>query len=153
MNKVMTVALMLSLMVLTATPGQAAGGKGTVRVSAMIPAKLSQKTLHQPTTLKVTSADVARGYLDIPAGTVLQVSTNDRDGYVLSFAFTEMMVNQAEVRINGRSVLVPADGGLVHLPFAGLAGQTIHITYRLFLAPGTTAGSYGWPVLVAAALL
>lgn len=147
------IAAVVSLVVLAAAPSLAAGGKGTVQVSATIAAKLSQKKLQHPTTLRITATDAARGYLEVPAGTVMQVSTNDRDGYVLNFGFEGMMVKQAEVAINGRSVIVPAEGGLVHLPFAGLNGEMVQITYRLYLAPGTTAGSYAWPVVVAASLI
>lgn len=148
--KTAVAAVMLSMMVLAAAPSHAAGGKGAVRISATIATTLSQKKLQHPTTLKVTAADAARGYLEVPAGTVMQVRTNDRDGYMLNFAFEGMMVKQAEVAINGRAVVVPAEGGLVHLPFAGLNGETVQITYRLYLAPGTMAGSYAWPVVVAA---
>lgn len=103
--------------------------------------------------LTITSESITRGYVDIPAGTTLRVKSNDKNGYLLNFYIDGMLVKEAQVSVNGRRVSVPSGLGLIHQPFPGIAGETLQITYRLFLSPGMKPGSYQWPVAVSASLL
>ncbi|HEY5594790.1 MAG TPA: hypothetical protein VIL61_06490, partial [Nitrospiria bacterium] len=64
----------------------------------------------------------------------------------------ESFVNEVRMIINGRSVSVSSGPALIQQPFPGKAGETLQITYRLFLSPGMNPGSYQWPVMVAATL-
>jgi hypothetical protein len=83
----------------------------------------------------------------------MHIASNDQNGYFLNFYIDGQFIKATDVRINGRTVSVQAGAGLIHQPFPGISGETVEITYRLFLAPETTPGSYQWPIMVAASLM
>lgn len=130
-----------------------AGSKGTVLVSANVLPKLTQTTVRQEAVLTITKEDAAKGCVDIEAGTILHVKSNDQNGYFLNFLVDGQWIKKTDVKINGRSVSVQSGAGLIHQRFPGVNGETVQITYRLFLSPGMKPGSYQWPVMVAATLM
>ena len=144
------VAVMMSLAM--GTVAYAAGNKASITVSANVLANLSQTMIHQERTLIVTKENLEKGYVDITSGTVIYVKSNSQNGYFLDFNIDESFVNEVRMIINGRSVSVSSGPALIQQPFPGKAGETLQITYRLFLSPGMNPGSYQWPVMVAATL-
>jgi hypothetical protein len=154
MKKKLTDGMILMAMILLAgIEDSAAGNKETLFVSANVLPKLSQTTLRQPTDLTITQQDIATGYINIEAGTVMHVTCNDPNGYFLNFYIEDRMINAADVKINGRIVTVQAGTGLIRQPFHGISGETVEITYRFYLAPDLKPGSYRWPLTVAASLM
>lgn len=154
MKKMVVAGIMIMAMVLQAELSEAwAGNKAAVQVSATVLSKTSQTMLKQPVGLKVTRQDIAKGYVDVQAGTVLHVTSNDEDGYYLNFSINGEFIRATDVKINGRLISIPSSAALVHQPFPGLRGETIQITYRLFLSHEMIPGSYQWPVTVAANLM
>lgn len=145
------IAVMMTLAM--GTTGYAAGKKSTITVSANVLAKLSQTMIRQERTLTITKENLEKGYVDITFGTVIYVKSNNQNGYFLDFYIDESLINEARMIINGRSVSVPSGPGLIQQPFPGTAGETLQISYRLFLSPGMKTGSYQWPVMVAATLM
>jgi len=127
-------------------------GEGILSVRAMIPGRLSQNVLQQQRILKITEEDVSRGYIDISAGTILQVNTNALNGYYLHVGMQEVVIEKVRVTINGREVMVPLGGGLVHQPLPETKHETLQIGYRLFFKNGITPGTYVWPVSIVVSL-
>ena len=145
-----TIGIILSLMILS-TPAFGADN-ASINVSARVLPHLSQSLVQQQATLNVTKADIAKGYVDVPAGTVLQVNTNvRRNGYFLHVAMQDL-VQEVMVTINGRAVEVPFGGGLVH-HVTNTRQETLQIGYRIFITDGTTPGTYSWPVSISASLI
>jgi len=154
MKKALTDGMILMAMVLlVGIEASSAGNKEALFVSANVLPKLSQTTLRQPMDLTVTRQDIAKGYVDLNEGTLLHVATNDPHGYYLSFFIEGRLIQSADVKIDGRIVSVQAGTGLIHQPFPGISGETVDISYRLFLTPELIPGSYPWPILVAASLM
>lgn len=153
MKKILTEGMILTVLILlVGVEDSAAGNKETLFVSANVLPKLSQTTFRQPTGLTITQQDISTGYIDIEAGTELHVTSNDPNGYFLNFYFEGPVIQATDVNVNGRTVLVQAGAGLIHQPFPGISGETVEITYRLYLSPETNPGSYPWPLTVVASL-
>jgi hypothetical protein len=151
MKKMVIAGMMIMAVVLQTEWREAwAGNKAVVRVSANVLPRTSQNILRQPAGLLVTRQDVAKGYVDVKEDTVLQVTSNDQNGYYLNFSINDDVIRTSDVKINGRSISVSSGAGLVHQPFPGIAGALIRISYRLFISPSMQPGSYPWPVAVAA---
>ncbi len=129
-----------------------AGDGSVLNVNAHVLARLSHSLVQQQSSLKVSQADIAKGYIDIPAGTVMKVSTNAQQGYFLHVGMMDF-VREVTVTVNGRTVEVPTGGGLFRQPASGLKQDTLQIGYRLFIAPGIVPGTYAWPVSIAASLI
>lgn len=154
MKKIVVAVLMIMAIILQAELREAwAGNNAVVQVSAIVLPKTSQTTLRQPVGLTVTRQDIAKGYVDVEAGTVLHVTSNDKDGYFLNFSVNGELIRATDAKINGRSISIPSGSGLVHQSFPGIMGEMIQITYRLFLSSEMIPGSYQWPVTVAANMM
>lgn len=125
---------------------------GVVTVAAKVAARLTQTPVQQAGVLTIKQADVEKGYIDIQAGTVLHVKSNEREGYFLHFHVDGLLIKEALLNINGQNVAVPMGNGLVRRPFAGVSGETLHMAYRLYLQPTAEPGNYPWPVAVTASL-
>jgi len=93
---------------------------------------------------------MAKGFVDVSAGTVVRVRSNDLDGYYFNFSIDGQYIRATEVLMSGRSVMIPSGSGLVHQPFPGLTDATIHIGYRFFISPNMEPGTYAWPIDVSA---
>ncbi|MFQ5598010.1 MAG: hypothetical protein ACE5GK_08170 [Nitrospiria bacterium] len=124
-----------------------------ISVQGEVMARLSQTFIQQQTMLTLTQADIDRGYIDIPANTILQVDTNVRSGYFLHIGMRPVVLRGLTVLINGRAVEVPPGGGLVHQAGSKSMRDTLHIGYRLFFTTGITPGAYAWPVSTSASLI
>jgi len=76
-----------------AQPASAADGSGRTSVSRSLDFKiviadeLHLNVLNQTRTLSVTPEDVARGYVDVVAGTNLEIVSTIRSGFQLQFRF------------------------------------------------------------------
>jgi hypothetical protein len=149
-----TIGWALVLLSFTATAFGAGkdADNGVVTVSAKVAGRLTQTPVQQVRVLTINRADVEKGYVDVPAGTVLHVKSNEREGYFLHFHVDGLLIKEALLNINGQNVSVPMGNGLIHRPFTGSHGETLNMAYRLYLHPTTEPGTYPWPVAVAASL-
>jgi hypothetical protein len=109
----------------------------------------------QPTTLVITNKDVNLGYVSVPDGnnagsTRITVSTNDRAGYSLVFqvlASDQPLFSSIQVMGLGTTVVLPATGGRVTMPWSGPSVQ-LTLTYRFNLAKKLKDSTYPWPFTV-----
>ena len=111
--------------------GVAYSGGTQLMLSAVVAKSARISTYGHPATLQVTEADVARGYVELPAGVRLETWSNSREGLALSFSASGPFAWTA-------SLVVP--GG----------AQRVDLRYRLPLAHAAQPGIYPWPVQVVA---
>jgi hypothetical protein len=121
-------------------------------VTARVLKHLRLKVVSQPTSVQVTEADVARGYVEVQSRMQLTVETNSNDGYGvaianhLSDAFRDTRVTglgSGDMRFSSESVAMQqAAAG------KGMRRETLDLGFRFELAPGTRQGTYPWPVQV-----
>src|SRR4030042_6184153 len=148
--------LTLFVMVITACFGSlsfAGSGKATIMVSATVIGRISQSIIHQEPAINVTEADVKKGFIDIPSGTILQIKTNARNGYALFFEGINELFKEVTVMVNGRTVALSPNGGFVHQSYSGSNIEVKDLSYKLQLKEDIQPGSYPFPFRVKASLL
>lgn len=104
----------------------------------------------QPPSLVLTAADLARGYVEVPAVSRIRVRSNDPNGYLLAFDVTAGPFTAIEVTGLGPAARISANGGWLARPFAGTQPVTSELTYRFLLASNVQPGTYAWPVSLSA---
>lgn len=144
-----TVALFL---LLGASWAHADGNRAALTLTASVQPVLYQKTLHQTGILQIRPADIARGYVEIAGGTVVEIRTNEQAGYDLWFEISEGPVDRVWVIDRDRTTALSPTGGLIHQAYPGRSLEVKRLDYRLYLKPDIQPGAYPWPLHVAAAL-
>ena len=115
-------------------------------VHCVVPPRAEALVDYQAAQVTITEADVARGYVDVPAASKLTVTTNSRAGYIVDF-FTRLPIFKA-VRVrsaNANGEIGPDGGTMIE---RGRIGRSLHteITYRFVLGQCVQAGVYPWPL-------
>jgi len=127
-----------------------AEGSARIRVTATVPARATLRVLHQVGTLVVTPEDVARGYVDAPSATRIEVRNNSRGGCLLVFEGTagpDAPFVRISVRGFERDVEIGPGGGFVPHSYAP-GPVTSELSYRFSLGRDARPGTYPWPLQV-----
>jgi hypothetical protein len=130
--------------------GPPATGSARIRVTATVPSRATLRVLHQERTLVVTPEDVARGYVDAPAASRIEVRNNNRGGCLLVFeriSAPDPSFGNVSVRGLGRDVEIGSGGGFVPHPYAP-APVMAELGYRFSLGRDARPGTYPWPLQV-----
>jgi len=131
-------------------PGVAMAGSNEAKlmVSATVLSHVSLQVLSQPTSVVVTAADLARGYVDVPSPAQMAVKSNTQDGYMLMFESQGDFLRQTVVKGLGADVQLGASGGGVAQRSAGrgMSKTLLDIGYRFVLSESARQGVYAWPM-------
>ncbi|ABA89302.1 repeat-containing protein [Syntrophotalea carbinolica DSM 2380] len=128
-------------------PASRSGG-AELRVSATVLPFAALKVSNRSQVLRVTEADISRGYIDVSEGSSIEVRSNSRDGYYLSFECFESAVKQ--VRVDGLGKPAVFGGGSGVVPMSMDARMvSMQLSYRFILSDEIHAGVYPWPLTVA----
>src|SRR3989337_432172 len=119
----------------------------SMTVSANVLAVAKKTVMHQTPVVNVTNEDLARGYVEVAKATVMEVKTNSRSGYLLSFENSGAQFGEVWVVEGGKVTIITGSGGFVNEANRsnGIMTETKELGYRLYLAEGAKAGSYAWP--------
>lgn len=120
----------------------AADSSATMNVSVRVVARATV-TVDAPAEVEVTAADLARGYVEIPA-IQLRVRTNSPNGCLLQASKTDDAFASVEVAF-GNTTMTVAQESWVSRPYSK-GGETMMVNMRARLAPGASAGRYTLPV-------
>lgn len=143
-----TFSALLMVVAFAAQPVLAAHS-AQMHVSVEVIARTLLSIDSQPTTVSLTSADVARGYIDLPAAISFHVLSNARNGYSIEFQPVSGPFTQALVTWGTNTATVGSDASWMAQPYQ--AGTTYgSMSVRLALAPGAAPGTYAWPLSIAA---
>jgi len=121
-----------------------------IRVTAIVQSRATMRVLHQERTLVVTPQDVARGYVDVPAASRIEVRNNNRRGFLLVFegiSAPDAPFGKVSVRGFERDVEIGPGGGFVPHSYAP-APVTEELSYRFSLDRDARPGTYSWPLKV-----
>jgi len=146
-RRVTFAAMCSTLAVSTIAPAvEAAQARSQIAVSAVVPAQVLGQVVQQPSEITITDSDIARGYVDVMAGSQLRVTSNSPAGYVIDF-FTRLPIFRT-VRVSngsGSAELGPEGGAIIE---RGLIGRNLplSLTYRFVLSPDAKPGTYAWPL-------
>lgn len=118
----------------------------TLDVSATVVARTLLRTEYQLSQLRLTQADIARGYFDVAAATRFAVSSNSRSGYVLQFYPVGDAFRSVQIKGLGHTAQLGADGGTVVQRGPVESDTPRELSYRFTLQPGLQPGAYPWPL-------
>jgi hypothetical protein len=130
-------------------PAAAAGSAETkLTVTATILKRASLKVLAQPSSVVVTAADVARGYVDVSAPAQVAVQSNSSSGYMLEFSSEGDFMRQTLVKGLGTDVQLSPAGGAVmqRSSSSGVTRTTLALGFRFLLSESAQQGTYSWPM-------
>ena len=140
---------MASIAMLAFAPGPApADATLPVRVRAEIRAIAHAVGVRYPDHIDLSTADIARGYVDVLDATALVLTSNSPWGYSLAAAFDSTVVSRVVVRIHGQEVEFAQNGMPRPVRAPRMIGQRLRVDYRLYLAPGAAPGPHVWPVAI-----
>lgn len=129
---------------------------GAISVNARILGRAMMRVVSQTNELVVTEADISRGYVNAPLASIIDIRTNSRKGYILTFrmaGLTQNLFGAVEVNGIGEDVRISGEGGWsakVTQPYPGKGPETLQISYRFLLSKGAEAGTYEWPLTITA---
>jgi len=119
-----------------------------LQVSALVLKKVWMRTESAPGVLMVSQDDVARGYIDTPAATVLSLRNNSEDGFRLEFHVDPEVASSATVSGLPQPVRIGSEGATVTLPGRYRIARRLEMHWRVWLASGIVPGTYPWPVQI-----
>lgn len=123
-----------------------------LRVTATVMAVTRVQVVSQPAALEITAADVARGYVELPAAVQVVVRNNTGRGYLLVLESQGALFRQAQVHGLAAPVTLGGSGGIVPQPafHPGSTRSRLALGFRFELPAGTQPGSYPWPLHLSA---
>jgi hypothetical protein len=126
----------------------AASSEAKLTVSATVLKRASLKVLAQPSSVVVTAADIARGYVDVPAAAQVAIQNNSLGGYLLEFASQGDFMRQIMVRGLASDVQLSPAGGAIMQPStgSGVTRTTLALGFRFLLSESAQQGTYAWPM-------
>ena len=133
------IAILILVVLPTRTSGKTVSSR--ISVSAVVLPSASVRTIYQSQSVLITDNDLARGYVDAPAATTIQV--HSQRGCLVSFGAIGKPFKS--FRVNGVEETACNAPGI----FIGAASGTVRLNYRFYLDSGKTApGEYPWPLQV-----
>ncbi len=147
------VAVAMAGMAMAQGPSRTAAPAGArIAVTARIAPRLNLKILDQPGELVVGASDVARGYVDVPAASRLEIVGNGPNGFLLLFDALDgpsSVLEGVHIRGLGPEVRIGPGSGMVPQP-AVRGRRSIEVGYRFVLRRNVRPGAYRWPLSISA---
>ena len=98
----------------------------------------------QPSQISIDQIHVAQGYIDIEDGTVLLITSNSPDGFMMSLSHDSTIVARVAVRLSQASAFEEREMIVIRTP--AIKQVQTHVSYRLYLNSNVQAGIRPWPV-------
>lgn len=130
----------------TVPPVQASQLSAAIGVSVRVVANAVLRSEFQAHQLRITQADVDRGYVDATSASRFSVSTNSRSGYQLVFYSVVDLFDTVRVSGLRASADLGSEGGVIVQRGLPPPGAKQDLTFRFFLRPHTQPGDYPWPL-------
>ena len=121
-------------------------------IRVVIPAVIRVSRVTQPDQFVIEPRHIAQGYIDLDAATLVKITNNTRDGYLLAAQYDAEMLSKIEVQMSGKKLTASSGAGCMRVDSGIVVDKLVPISYRLHLAGGVLAGGYRWPVALAFSL-
>ena len=125
----------------------AAAGKDVqarLHVSATVLTMIKVRVVSQPGQVNIEQKHISQGYIDIEDASVLQITSNSPDGFMMSMTHDHALVSHVSARLSQGGNL---DGdGMIPVRTQQARDEPMRVSYRLYLNAQTHAGSLTWPV-------
>lgn len=128
----------------------AAPAVSRISVTAVVASRTTLKVIHQRPELVITGGDIARGYVDSPSASRVEVRSNDQVGYLMSFEGKEGASPMfSRVHVDGLRPGFQIDPGGGWIPLPHTRGMvTMELSYRFILSAHARPGTYPWPFAI-----
>ncbi len=132
-----------------------ASDEAKLTVTAAVMKRASLKVLAQPAAVMITTDDIARGYVEVPAPAQVAIQSNSPSGYLLEFATEADFMRHILVKGLDTDVQVGPLGGAVMQPSSGsgVTRVTLALRFRFELSESARQGTYSWPIRLSVAPL
>lgn len=116
-----------------------------LQVSATILTMIKVRVVSQPGQINIEQKHIAQGYIDIEDASVLLITSNSPDGFMMSVSHDSALVSAVSARLSqGGST---ADGeSMISVRTQQVRDEPMRVSYRLHLNSGAHVGSQPWPV-------
>ena len=101
---------------------------------------------HQARVLQISAEDVARGMVEVRAGSRLVITLKSPAGYTVDFRARSRLIQAGWIEAAGRTVEIGSRGGTVVQREAAAGRHVVAIDYRFVLAADAVPGTYAWPL-------
>lgn len=148
-QRLLSTVIAAALVALASVP--AAHAAQQFSVGARVVRYANAKILTALPTLRVEQSDVRRGYVNVD-GVTLQLKSNTRNGFLLSFASTNPDIRDFSVSGFNEPVHIDESVGFVVVPGLGSGMRTLtkDLRFRIAVAPDVVPGVYEWPIRITA---
>lgn len=119
-----------------------------IRITATVLARANVHILNQPAEIIITHADIKKGFLDVRAGSLLEIRNNSRMGVDLVFEAANLPFKEVIVSGLGSDISVGSNGGIITRQMTG--ANIVSLSYRFVFDERSQAGTYAWPLLISA---
>jgi len=143
--------LLAGLALWTGSSGPAAAAdRAYVTLSARVLSRTSIDMQRVPEHLVISPQDVARGYVDMQEPVELVIRSNHPGAVFLGFTRLAGYLQAIDVGASEGGAPLSVESGAVVLPQIGpgLRTRTVSLRLRFMLAPGTTAGTIPFPLVL-----
>jgi len=141
--------IIIALLLLPVTNISAKSSSSAMIVAIRVLPALSKSIHYKSPTLNITADDIKKGYVEIKDAAVLNVSTNSRQGYMISLEQTALGFKEIWISDGSRTVIFQGSSGIIHQTSSKLNTlETKKLSFRFILSNGIRPGTYRWPVLV-----
>lgn len=133
----------------------AAEASSALAVTANVAKRATLQVFSQPSSVLVTEADLARGYVEVPTPVQVAVRSNSPAGYMLVLAAQAGFVREILMSGLDSDVQVSAQGGLIPQRSGGrgVLRKTLELKFRFVLAKDAQRGEHPWPMQLSVAPL
>ncbi len=121
-------------------------------IRVVIPAYIRVSRVTQPDQFVIENRHITQGYIDLDAATLVKITNNTRNGYLLAAQYDAEMLSKIEVKVAGKNLTASSGVGCMRVDSGVVLDKLVPISYRLHLARGVRAGGYPWPVALAFSL-
>ena len=120
--------------------------RSQIQVTATVPARAISESQAQLGALTVSAADIARGYVEVPAASRLKVSANDPAGYAIDFFPRLPIFKSVTVSSSSATARIGAEGGTMIVRGQHGMKMLLDLSYRFELGENVAPGTYAWPL-------
>ncbi len=124
-----------------------AGNTGTVKARITVAPRSELNMIYQQPEVKLTRDDIARGYIELPKGTKVEIRTNTKEGYMLVFEGLVWPFKAIEIKGLPNELQITSHSASVQIPYR--KGKTVlELSYRFVLFESAKPGTYAWPLVL-----
>lgn len=121
--------------------------RSTVQVSAKVVTYFRIKMIYQVSRIRITRADIEKGYIDIGDAMHFEITSNNPRGYVLTFQQTSSAFKGVYAKAGGTDTYLDGCQGLVKRPHVK-STEVVRFSYRLIPSEHIEPGTHPCPVYI-----